>query len=413
MTAAYGHAGEIARDLALLLVTGGVVAWLWRSRQKTSDLPTSVPTKAQSGLHWLRGLMALLVLVEHVRSLLFVRYVELEHPSLLTQGFYFVTAWGSQAVIVFFVLSGYLITRLYARALTTGEMGWASFALNRAVRLYLVLVPALVLTWALGALSSSTDDEPGLTFVGHLLFLQPVHGDLFKNNPPLWSLGFEGMAYLAFASAAVGVRYLRQPSAAKIGRVLPWLLVAGVCIFFGSWFWHYMSLWLLGAAAALFQGSAFVKRSLSPTAGKWALAACISLLTGSFVITRFGAALVVQDWLVAASAALCIALFHHARGSEKATQDHRSVGEMLSRRAYSVYVLHYPLLALLATQLGSSKGHPSFYGLLGALATCLCVIVLSGGFAQVTEAQTSRVRRLLSRRTRATIDPTSPTPGAR
>lgn len=410
MIEAYGSPGKVAFDLLLLIATAGVAAWLlrWRSGR---PLPQEVPPSAQTGLHWLRGLMALVVLVEHVRSLLFVGYSELEHPSLLTQGIYFVTAWGSQAVIVFFVLSGYLITRLYAHRLWTGSMGWASFALNRVVRLHLVLLPALALTVACAWVTNSLGQSPALTFFGHVLFLQPIFVELFTNNPPLWSLGFEGMAYVAFTCAMVGLGRLRDRRSDP-KTFLPWLVLLAVLAAFGSWFWHYMSLWLLGACAALWDGEGKNAEKLPSAVGRWLFFGSLGLLSLVFIVTRFGAPLAVQDWAVALPTAFCVALFRYVGKAPNETTDTTragpsAVGRALSGRAYSLYVLHYPFLALLACQLGTPRARPSFPGLLGSLVASGLLVLLSGGFAFVTERRTQKVRDWLSRRAAQKV-PTRP-----
>ena len=49
------------------------------------------------------------MVAEHARSLVFVDYGELQSPGLWAKGFYFLTGFGHEAVMVFFVISGYLV----------------------------------------------------------------------------------------------------------------------------------------------------------------------------------------------------------------------------------------------------------------------------------------------------------------
>ncbi len=55
--------------------------------------------------------------------------------------------YGHSSVVVFFVLSGYVIAYITA----TKERDWVSYAASRIARIYSVAVPAIVLTLALDA----------------------------------------------------------------------------------------------------------------------------------------------------------------------------------------------------------------------------------------------------------------------
>ena len=56
-----------------------------------------------------RGLSAIAVCAGHLRSVMFVDYSNLQTPSLLQKVFYGLTGLGHQAVMVFFVLSGFFV----------------------------------------------------------------------------------------------------------------------------------------------------------------------------------------------------------------------------------------------------------------------------------------------------------------
>jgi len=72
--------------------------------------PNSLPKGSPSvHLDALRGFAALSVLLNHWRDALFVDYPRLAHHNPLTAVAYLVAGLGHQWVIVFFVLSGYLV----------------------------------------------------------------------------------------------------------------------------------------------------------------------------------------------------------------------------------------------------------------------------------------------------------------
>jgi len=60
-------------------------------------------------LNFLRWFAALMVVVGHLRSFLFVEYNLVEHKTIFIKLFYFITGFGHQAVIIFFMISGYLV----------------------------------------------------------------------------------------------------------------------------------------------------------------------------------------------------------------------------------------------------------------------------------------------------------------
>jgi peptidoglycan/LPS O-acetylase OafA/YrhL len=45
----------------------------------------------------------------HLRNAMLVDYAELVHPSIAIKIFYAITSFGHQAVMIFFVLSGYFV----------------------------------------------------------------------------------------------------------------------------------------------------------------------------------------------------------------------------------------------------------------------------------------------------------------
>lgn len=54
---------------------------------------------------------------------------------------------GYQAVMVFFVLSGYFISSSVLHSLENGTWSWREYLTKRLLRLWIVLIPALLLTY--------------------------------------------------------------------------------------------------------------------------------------------------------------------------------------------------------------------------------------------------------------------------
>lgn len=174
-------------------------------------------------LDCLRGLAALLVVLEHLRAFLFLPYSEIKFSGILLKLFYFITCLGHQAVIVFFVLSGFLVGGSVLNSFQKGTWTWSGYLIRRMSRLWVVLIPALILTllWDHIGLSMNASGYHGdymhlyhsgpgpshpadlsfKSFFGNLFFLQTVVVPVFGTNGPLWSLANEFWYYLIFPVA--------------------------------------------------------------------------------------------------------------------------------------------------------------------------------------------------------------------
>jgi peptidoglycan/LPS O-acetylase OafA/YrhL len=130
--------------------------------------------------------------------------------------FYLLSRYVHSAVVVFFLLSGYLVGGSIIRSTASGRWSWRDYLLARGVRLYLALAPALLLTmvWdriGLGIASGSQGNNDtaraivtapeiatnsGLVpFVGNLAFLQTIAVPNYGSNFALWSSANEGWYY--------------------------------------------------------------------------------------------------------------------------------------------------------------------------------------------------------------------------
>lgn len=119
------------------------------------------------------------------------------------------SGFGHSAVIVFFVLSGYVI----AYVSDTKERTFKAFAVSRFARIYSVAPVALVLALVLDPIGESlaphlyheatTHDFYLLRLVSSLLFLNEVWGISIMafSNAPYWSLNYEVWYYVLFAVA--------------------------------------------------------------------------------------------------------------------------------------------------------------------------------------------------------------------
>jgi peptidoglycan/LPS O-acetylase OafA/YrhL len=168
----------------------------------------------------LRGSAALLVCVSHLSAFLFFPFNQIASPGVSAKVFYFFSTLGHQAVLLFFVLSGFFVGGNVIKLYQQQRWSWSKYLLRRLTRLWVVLIPALLLTlfWDIlgeginsagyhGAffqiscsgpdLTSPANHRP-LTFIGNIFFLQNIVVPVYGSNGPLWSISNEFWYYLIF-----------------------------------------------------------------------------------------------------------------------------------------------------------------------------------------------------------------------
>ena len=95
-------------------------------------------------LNTLRAAAAIIVCLGHVRGYILVPRAEIR--GAFNEGMYALTSLGHGAVMVFFVLSGYFVGGSVIRGRRRGTFRWADYLISRSIRLWVVLIPALLLT---------------------------------------------------------------------------------------------------------------------------------------------------------------------------------------------------------------------------------------------------------------------------
>jgi len=252
------------------------------------------------------------------------------------------------AVVVFFVLSGYLI----AYTTTSNNRGPRQYAVARLSRLYSMVIPALVITAIVEVLvhflnpemaAEYTRGNPVPRYALCIAFCNEI--GLFSASPPinnpLWSLSYEFWYYTIF-----GLWFYRG---AQIKSLL-FPLIA--CLIAGPKILLLMPIWLFGFAAY---------RLPTPrvTAGAaWLLVLGLLLVSGLAVIGLpefpyvlgykpfFYANRFVTDWAVGILFALAVWFLPTASVSSGAERAWVKTFRAIADLSFPLYILHYPLLIL-------------------------------------------------------------------
>ncbi|QCR22596.1 acyltransferase [Pontibacter sp. SGAir0037] len=217
--------------------------------------------------YWLdliRGIAALQVCIGHIRSLFFQDYADVD-KSVFTKAFYFLTGFGHQAVVIFFVLSGFFIIRSIYTAYENSKWSLKNYLIDRLSRLWIVLIPALFITLVLdvvgtgllpespaylGKIENLADINPNDklhagVLIGNLFFLQTIFIPTYGSNAPLWSLAYEFWYYIIFP--VLFMAYKVEDGSYK--KILLCLIGLLLLIMVGKSIALYFLIWLMGGAS--------------------------------------------------------------------------------------------------------------------------------------------------------------------
>jgi peptidoglycan/LPS O-acetylase OafA/YrhL len=291
-------------------------------------------------------------------------HASLANPGTIAAWLTLPVAWGSAGVPIFFVISGYCIHRSGAARLLANpdfRLDARQFWLRRFVRIYPVLLAALLLTFAADTISLTLlpvshkilDIGPR-AFLVNLFSLQGVAGKTYGSNGALWTLSLEVQFYLLYPLVFALRRRLGLPAViagiAVINVVSALTLQRHDIIVFTSYWFS----WILGAwiAEARLQGSRGFPFAWA-AAVVFAVAGC-----GAFHFGQYGA---FQLWACAFACFLVKVLARPAGGRGNGGGVFVSVLSKIGEFSYSLYLIHLPLFVLLASLLYRSALQASIW----------------------------------------------------
>lgn len=165
-----------------------------------------------STLDFLRAISALIVAWGHSRFIMLVPSAEVVELSILDKIIYFISGFGPQAVIVFFVLSGFFISRSIEKRIALNSFSLKTYFKDRYFRLSVVAIPAILITLILDNSALNLFDKQSFylnrldwldstsysseVFFGNIFYLQTLFYNSFGSNGPLWSLAYEWWFYV-------------------------------------------------------------------------------------------------------------------------------------------------------------------------------------------------------------------------
>lgn len=353
----------------------------------------------------LRGLAAIEVAAAHLRSELYPGLRSVVDPSLWFKGLAFATGFGHHAVLVFFVISGWLVGGSLLNKAGRAD-AFAIYGIDRVSRLWTVLIPTFLLTLLFGLVTgairprgidfSYANEYSAIAFAGNLVGLQTVSLPSFGGDLALWSLANETWYYILFPLLVASFSVRGKVARIACGAAVVLLTVALPAALVG-----YFSIWLLGVA--------FSRIRIDCSAGvRFGL---LVLLVALAVYYRFTWNLDPFDFHTLGPDLLLSVVFlvflsslqFKAAPASKLMRPVAKFGKFFADFSFSLYVLHLPLIDLLQYLAASRLGlrqlspHLSLHAFI-YFSMLAFVLVASYMWYRLFESQTYRIRLLLKRR---------------
>nr|WP_321984802.1 acyltransferase [uncultured Lichenicoccus sp.] len=365
----------------------------------------------------IRGLAAIMVMLGHSRDLFFSSLnttpssvlapadAVADHNAQHSQ-----IELGNEAVMIFFILSGYLVGGSVLRAVQRSRWSWREYLTKRLTRLWVVLLPALVLSVTLDSVGLHLFPEatsiyqgpsgqaevsahlvqtlaPGI-IAGNAVFLQTIVVPLLGTNVALWSLSNEFWYYLIFPLLVLAL----WPDRSVRVRILCLLLAGGLLFFVGASIAALFPTWLLGAAIALVP-----LRLPSRVSSVMSVVLSLLLLPVMVLIRRLPLDLVVAQTCIALYfGVLLYVLLNRTKPARPGI--YPRIATALSNLSYPLYLVHLPILVFLCAFVNRPWQHwtktPRHFEIMFALD--FITIIVAYTFHLAFQRHTETIRRYLA-----------------
>lgn len=356
----------------------------------------------------LRGIAALMVLLQHWRYAYFCELHDIHRYRKLFILPYVITSAGHGAVILFFVLSGFLVGGSALRSLEQNRWEWRRYLTHRLTRLWVVLLPALLLGGLWDAmrlhLLASHGGAPATSAYAEIarnlswkilaansLFLQGNNFVTFGSNSPLWSLSYEFWFYILFPLAICSFWPYFRSTIRILSLLSLFAVVLFVCKVLGASFLLLFPAWLIGTSLH------YAPRRTLQAGTRW-----ISATVYTFCFIGVVPLKLIHPYLADMGLAVATGLFMWVLICDHRVAQQHSLSVRVSRASarfsYSLYLVHLPFLLFLAAFfVRNSTWYPTPQHLSIGLAILTATIMYAWIIAKFTEFRTDTVRHWIER----------------
>lgn len=343
-------------------------------------------TKTKQHFYWLdllRFVAAFLVVAQHTRTLLFPKIYDIPSEGLLQQGgyfvFYLVTRFAHYWVLLFFVLSGFLVGGKAIDNISKKTFDVRNYFIDRFVRIMLPLITALIVIFICNTIMG-IQNQP-LELIGNLLslqgiFVKPVSG-------PLWSLSYEVWLYIL-----MGVGGMFTMASTNKSKIINFILLVVVTMSFLQLNYVYGVIWFMGAIAY---------RNIAEKPCRLLIQLFVSLTLlmlamALFIEKYYEWALPIIELLFSLFLALFLQQIVRCKPKGKIANALNAWGVKLAVFSYTLYLTHYPLIYLI-NYLGISKFEkPTWYAFGVYMAIVIFCTITAYLIYLVSEKHTAKVK---------------------
>lgn len=365
---------------------------------------------ASSVFDYARFIAAFAVLTGHAVLRLFGPY-EAESAEGIGELLFRATlsGYGSQGVTAFFVLSGFFIGTSVISSVSKHKFNFSRYFLKRLTRLWIVLIPALIITAGLDNLGTylfpgdhwygliekpilqdgylTEQSNSTTSFFGNLFFLQTIIVPYFGSNDALWSLAYEFWYYIMFPLCLLGL-YKATSVKQRFIYLSAFLLIA--------WFVGFdivlsFLIWLLGIGAI---SRTLTHKLTSPylfwTSVLLLMVVCVTVRLSPPMDSKF-----IERSFVAV--AFFIFMLCTIGNDRPVSPSFHKVGKRLADFSYSLYLIHIPLICFWRGILITDGDFLAFNfsGLLKFVLVIGSTLLIALLFAMLTEDNTNRLYKKL------------------
>lgn len=350
--------------------------------------PAAAKKSSILALDLVRGLAALVVVLGHAKVGAWVDYRSLpaEQQTVAVAALFAVARLGREAVLVFFVLSGFLVGGRLIDRVSRNNFSASAYVVDRTTRILIPLIPACIFTVAV---NWTVFGQPidALQLIGNSLGLNGVLVTTLDNNVPLWSLAYEIWFYVL--GGAVAWLLSRGPNPIAL------ICIAICTIVFAKLSSVYLLFWTLGALATRFVRMLWIK--VSAASGLVLLLCGVvfyqSGLNGSPASHWPTVPPAVAEALVCIGFSFCLPALCQTSINERLEVMARPI-RFMSGISFSLYLAHFPVVAVLRTMFPQSAVIDARS--VGVLMLNMIISIMAATlFWLVFERNTDAVRALL------------------
>ena len=205
--------------------------------------------KTKQHFYWLdalRFIAAFMVLLSHARNTFFPAFGDLpaDQQNIFSMALTMFCRMGHEAVIIFFVLSGFLVGGRGFERIKDGTMNVGGYAIDRFARITPPLLAAILFYFFTSCVIPGTPFS-WTTAIGNLFSLQGVFCESLVS--PFWSLSYEVWFYIILGALAVLLK-VKKDSKIILGMIV---FVSATSVFVLGLKMHYLLIWMMGAVAYL------------------------------------------------------------------------------------------------------------------------------------------------------------------